>query len=373
MKILQLIDVEGHLGDAIRISKIHGKLKEYGADVTVVNVKEFHRPLIKLVAHPFLFACLSLGGLFHYRLGRSYLLAKLCEFAIERAIRELKPDVVWCEGEFLAGAVTDRCQKHGLPLVTDVHGLGTAEYCENTFTNHVAERCEYLHEIEQNAIDKSHMLITVSSAMDEYFLRHGARREQLVRIPNGAEPQSNRAAFKKPLKVIYGGGFTFWEDVDSFLDAGKLANGTQFYLAGAGYLERHLASRIKDENIKIHYLGSIRRDKILEMFADMQVGLAPSVDGVTRRVACPIKVFDYLACGLPVVTPDFGEWATVVKENRCGIVTERSTGEQFHQALQQLSDRETWEEMSDNAVVLIENEWNWDKLLEPVSDILKSL
>lgn len=373
MKILFLLDMKGQLGDMIRVARIYDKLKASGAGVSVVNLQTFHRPRARLLANPWLLMRLATSTLAHYHLGKYHVQAKLCQLVVEKKIRELRPDVIWCETIFLAGAIAELCRQHGLPLITDVHGLGSAEYGENKFHQPIPARCAYFHDMEQRAIDGSTVLITVSTPMSEYLLRHGARPEQLVCIPNGAELQPKRARYQDPLKVIFGGAFVFWEDIDAFLDAAHVARRHQFYLAGSGYLEDHLTSRIEQENIDINYLGSVRRDKIMDMFAEMQVGLAPSVAGVTRRVACPIKVFDYLSCGLPVITPDVGEWATVIKAHRCGVVTARSTGEQFAQALEQLSDRPTWEEMSHNAVALIQHTWNWDRLLEPVPRLLNQL
>jgi glycosyltransferase involved in cell wall biosynthesis len=211
--------------------------------------------------------------------------------------------------------------------------------------------------------------------MNDYLLLHGAKKEQLVCIPNGAEPQPKRATYHNALRVIYAGNFAFWEDVDAFLDTVKLSGSGkyEFYLAGTGDLKDHVENRIKTENLNLKYLGSVPKDRIMGTLADMQVGVAPSVSAVTRRVACPIKVFDYLACGLPVITPDYGEWATVIKEDKCGVVTERSTGEQFGKALEKLSDRQTWEEMSHNAVALIKTKWNWETLLEPIQEVLKRI
>jgi glycosyltransferase involved in cell wall biosynthesis len=372
MKVLFFIDVEGHLGDAIRVSKMYKALKKTGADVTVVNFKDTHRPRARLLSDPWMFAQLCAGALMNPRLGKYAVQAKLYTSVAEKKIGAVKPDVLWCETEPVGGLIAPLSRRHGIPMVIDIHGLTTAEYSENPFQKIVPAHLAYFRAIEQQAVEGSHVLITVSKPMSEYLMnQHDVRPERLVCIPNGSDIPAVRATFREPMKVIFGGAFVFWEHVDAFLDTSKRATRQEFYLAGSGYLKEHLTNRIEAEQLRVIYLGSVPRSNIMNVFAEMQVGMAPSTDGITRRVACPIKVFDYLACGLPVITPDFGEWATVVKEHRCGIVTGHSDGEEFQWALEQLADRRVWQEMSANGVNLIKTTWNWERLMEPIGDILK--
>ncbi|MCS6803963.1 MAG: glycosyltransferase [Acidobacteriota bacterium] len=372
MKVLYLVDVQGQLGDAIRVSKMYKALKRAGADVTVVNFKETHQPRWRLFTQPWVLARSCVHAVMNWQLSKLAMQAKLYALVAEKKIRAVKPDLLWCETELVGGVMAPLAQRHAIPLVTDIHGLTTAEYAENPFQKIVPAHLDYFRAIEQQTVAGSQVLITVSKPMSDYFVnQHGVNGERLVCIPNGSDPSPVQARFREPLKVIYGGALVFWEHVDAFLDTSKRATRHEFYLAGSGYLKDHLINRIETEQIRMIYLGSVPRNNIMNVFARMQVGMAPSTDGLTRRVACPIKVFDYLACGLPVITPQYGEWADVVKQHRCGIVTERSDGEQFHQALEQLTDRPLWEEMSANGVHLIKTAWNWDRLTEPVAMILK--
>jgi glycosyltransferase involved in cell wall biosynthesis len=112
---------------------------------------------------------------------------------------------------------------------------------------------------------------------------------------------------------------------------------------------------------------------MLEVLATMQVGIVPSLDSVTRRVAWPVKVCDYLSCGLPIITPGHGEWGQVIADHGCGVVTPTSSGAEFATALQQFADREAWEEMARNAIALVRNEMSWQRLLEPLAQVLRGL
>jgi len=371
MRILLLANIRGWAGDAIRIWRVHEKLRELGADVTMVNPHKIARSPRELLGSPHMLARLAWSGLLNRHLGRMHLHARFNALVIEKKIRELKPDVVWCESTY--GEVADVCHRRGVPLVSDIHGLAYPEYQENSFIEHVPAIGEYIRTLELNVFEKSAILITVSQPMSDYLVELGTDREKIFCAPNGAEVQPKLAAYETPLKAIYAGVFSFWEDVDSFLDCSRSAGAHRFRLAGSGPLQQHLLGRLERERLPIDYLGHLPHARMLEVLATMQVGMVPSLDSVTRRVACPVKVLDYLSCGLPIITPGHGEWGKIIETHRCGIVTGASNGDEFAAALDRLSNREQWEEMAGNAVALIRDEMNWDRTLEPLAEILQKL
>lgn len=368
MKVLYVFDVKGHLGDAIRINGILEKLRAV-AQVETLNFKDYYGDG-KVWSNYTYAPSLLAAAAFNPQVFKHAAYSKLCAKIIETKIKASKPDFVWCEGIVQAGAIADTCKKLGVKLVTDVHGLASAEYIENKFIPHSQARYDYLLKLEKNAAQKSEYITTVAKPMNDYFEKLGVDKKKLVALPNGATLHTKLATYEEPMKAIYGGIFAFWEDIDSFIDAAKIDHNHKYILAGAGPLKDHVENRVKTENVPLEYLGRVPKEKIMDTFASAQIGIAPSVDAVTRRVACPIKVFDYLACGLPVITPDFGEWATVIKQNKCGIVTSESTGVAFRDAMNEI-DEDAWSKMSKNAVSLIKSKWNWDVLLEPVKNIVK--
>ena len=138
-------------------------------------------------------------------------------------------------------------------------------------------------------------------------------------------------------------------------------------------MKKHLLKRIEKENISIEFIGYLKKDKSLSKFTEMQIGIAPSTNNLTRHVACPIKVFDYMACGLPVITPDCGDWAKIIKKHDCGIVTRKSYGKEFNIAVEKLKNKEVWQKKSKNAIETIKKHYSWDILLKPLDKLLNEL
>jgi len=291
----------------------------------------------------------------------------IAEDLLRTTMKRWSPDVIWCEGP-VGGAASLHVIGKTIPVVTDMHGVGSAEYGEGT----EREVIIYEKSVEDLVCSQSFRVIVVSSPMKDHLTAtYGIPSDRLSLIPNGSDVRQVTAKYREPHRVIYGGIFADWEDPDSYLDLAKRNRRCEFYLAGSGPLKNHIIRRIRKERIPIHHLGSLGYAAAIRSFATMSVGLVPSADTLARKVACPVKVFDYLSCGLPVITPNVGEWSKAISANQCGFVTKTSNAEEFDQCLS-LLNKPTWEKMSANGLRLIEDEYNWEKLLGGVDEILRA-
>ena len=52
------------------------------------------------------------------------------------------------------------------------------------------------------------------------------------------------------------------------------------------------------------------------------------------QVASPIKIYDYLAAGLPVITPKMGDWGDLISRENCGISLDDDTVDNYLNSLE---------------------------------------
>jgi glycosyltransferase involved in cell wall biosynthesis len=87
----------------------------------------------------------------------------------------------------------------------------------------------------------------------------------------------------------------------------------------------------------------------------------------------PLKLYDYLACGLPAVVSDEGQAAEIVRRHDCGLVINDS-GEALVDALSRLEvaagDRVR---MGHNGRRAVEEFYNWDRVADQTLEILKTV
>ncbi len=285
-----------------------------------------------------------------------------------RELKRSKPDVVLAETSEIGWMTTVAAIQPSTFRIIDIHGLA---FAEAKGSKH--KWWEQTMKLEKEVFRNCDHLIVVSKRMKEYLSQEfKIPKNKMTVAPNGSDPRQTVAKYEDPLRVIYAGVFSYWEKVDDFLDIAKQADQKifKFYLAGTGPMKNHLLKRIREEKIPINYLGYVPRQKIHDLLARMQIGIAPSTRDLARQVASPIKIFDYMASGLPVITPRIGDWGDMVQKENCGITLTSDTVENYVKALNTLAQENIWNVKSGNAVKSIEEKYNWTKALEPITNLL---
>jgi glycosyltransferase involved in cell wall biosynthesis len=384
MKMMRVLLVHetrsGGLGDSIRVDRILKFLQESGFRVYAIVQRPVplkyairHSILRTIARAPFgiITSPLFFHKLKHQHLSDSilqYLSFDLARNFLNQITRGLDFDVILAE-TYAAGWLTlDICRKNSKPLIVDAHGLAGAE------AKGFKDRSWQLKEIlEAEVFNSCAHLLVVSQKMKEYVTHHFKIPSDNVHVVcNGADPQDLKARFSQPLKVIYAGNFAYWEKVDDYLEIAKRSNRKdyKFFLSGTGSMKNHILERIEREKIPIKYLGHVPRSAMLNILSDMQVGIAPSTRDLARVVAFPIKVLDYMSCGLPVITPNIGDWGKIVETENCGIALEDDSTENYLAALETMKRKDEWQEKSKNGIQAIRTKYNWNKVLLPLKNLM---
>ncbi len=371
MRILFFCNCVGNFGNATRISKAYEYIRTLYKDVRFCNLYDWHDSWAKLLTNrSLLTSAFKNINTMDIAFIKSEAFVSLGENVLKEAIKRHRPDIIFAE-ETRTAHMALRNQDN-IPVVADVHGIISAEYSESPNTRISERHLSRIKEIEKELFEKASDILVVSNNMKDYLLReYEAEKPEVTVVQNGADLHHKYSTYKEKMKLIFGGIFNYWEDVDAYVDMAGRDSKSEYYLIGTGPLQSHLLNRIKQEKIKINYLGTKDRTEALDLFCEMGIGVAPSTRNVTRYVASPVKVYDYMGCGLPVITPRCGEWAQHVEENDCGLVTENSNAEEFLECADKMRDKEVWEEKSNNGREAIKTKFNWNRVLAPIRDVLE--
>ncbi len=280
-------------------------------------------------------------------------------------------DLILAETSLVGWLTLKYTNRKNKPVVIDVHGLEGAEWRGRN------ERFWHLREaLETEALSGCDHLLVASNEMKKAVMRKMRIPERKFSVVlNGSNVTGFQAAFNQPLKVIFAGILDYWENVDSFLDVAKGVDpeAFKFFLAGDGPMKQHLLERIKREQVPIQYLGCIPRSQMLKVLSQMQIGFIPSSRDVARVVAFPIKLLDYMSCGLPVIGPKIGDWGRTIEVEDCGVALEEDTTENYVAALEYMNSRSIWERKSINGINALRTRYTWDKVLSPLHTAIVEL
>jgi glycosyltransferase involved in cell wall biosynthesis len=126
---------------------------------------------------------------------------------------------------------------------------------------------------------------------------------------------------------------------------------------------------------RVDALGWCERPRIVEELSHARVGLVVLHPIPTYVDSLPIKLFEYMAAGIPVVASDFPSWRTMIQRADCGILVDPQDSEKIADAVQWLLEHPVEARaMGARGRQAVREEFNWEsesrKLVELYRHIL---
>jgi len=111
--------------------------------------------------------------------------------------------------------------------------------------------------------------------------------------------------------------------------------------------------------------GFCGRDKINEILKLSKAGIVTLHPTESYKVALPVKMFEYMASGIPVVASDFPLWKNIIHESESGICVDPFDTNAIKNAISELLENtEKSKEMGRKGRNAVENKYNWDNEAE---------
>ncbi len=159
------------------------------------------------------------------------------------------------------------------------------------------------------------LLVGVSGAVTQSYIRNGYRGRALT-LRNGCDfrfwDASGASAYMLPDDeanvALFQGGINARLDYELLSDLADKRSDWQFWFCGqargAGAEWKALAAKPN-----VRYYGALNVDGIADLARRARIGLIPFMQDKLIRNSLPLKAYEYVACGLPVVTVPIDELA----------------------------------------------------------------
>lgn len=168
--------------------------------------------------------------------------------------------------------------------------------------------------------------------------------------------------YDKSLQVCYVGNISVMRGVCEIVKASALLR-TPATLVMAGAFETPalavaLASYPGWQ--KIRTLGHLNRIGVSNVMAQSMAGLVTLHPQANYLQALPVKMFEYMAAGIPVIASDFPLWREIVNGNSCGICVDPLSPAAIASAIDYLISRpDESQRMGRNGRKAIIEKYNW--------------
>lgn len=343
MKILYIagsVIAPGSHGGATHVMEVAGELSKLGHELHVICRRPKNEPSRLTVAVE--------GGraIEMYRLRLPQYLNLASYPLVARLARHLKPDLVMERYYNLAGAGMLYARRHCLPSILEVNALmvdppGTPKHRVDGLMLRRLEwwatrQCRWagrivtpLHTTVPPAIDRAKIAELPWGANVERFsperinpAEQAALRERL------GLPQPGSGA----RVAVFAGSFRHWHGVETLVEAASqlAASDAQLYflLLGGGPEEEPLRARVQAAGLtqRIIMTGVIRHEEMPLYLSLADCGVAPfdtSKHAPLRAAGffwSPLKIFEYMALGLPTVTADLPPLNQIIRPGQEGAL-----------------------------------------------------
>jgi glycosyltransferase involved in cell wall biosynthesis len=222
--------------------------------------------------------------------------------------------------------------------------------------------------------------IGVTPEIARSALREGVSRSFVV--TNGADTElfSPDAVTDRDLPTRYAcfvGTLATWQGIDHTLDSlgrPEWPPDVSLVVVGEG-VEVERVRSLAAESPRLKYLGRLPHAAVAGVLAHALVALSPKSDSshATSGVV-PLKLFEAMACGVPVIVTDLPGQADIVRENDCGIVIPPRDPIAIGAAVRRISeDEERRREMGRNSRAAAVARYSWDAAAAKTERVLSAV
>ena len=183
---------------------------------------------------------------------------------------------------------------------------------------------------------------------------------------------------ERPPHFAYIGGISVFRGACEMIDAVDLLNqkfGAKLELAGsmepANY-EDELRRRAGWS--KVIYHGLVDRPAIARLLGSTRAGLVTLQPTPAHVALISIKMFEYMAAGLPVIASDFPLWRKIIGDAECGFLVDPTQPAEIAKALTWvLENPEAAEAMGRRGQKAVAETYNWDSEAKKLVGLYEAL
>jgi glycosyltransferase involved in cell wall biosynthesis len=199
------------------------------------------------------------------------------------------------------------------------------------------------------------------------FDRFPARRTVLVRnfpILEELHTPASTPMRDRPLEFTYVGLISEVRNIYAMVETvRRVTPPAQLRLAGKfAITETEVRAKAMPDWSEVRYEGWKSRQGIADILADGRAGLVLLKPVEHELVSLPIKLFEYMAAGLPVISSDFPVWREVVESANCGLIVDPLDPDAIVAAMQWILDHpDEAEALGRRGRQAVEDQYNWER------------
>jgi glycosyltransferase involved in cell wall biosynthesis len=302
--------------------------------------------------------------------------ARDSDAAVPALLDAIGPDLVYERYALWGRSATGWAATHQVPSVLEVNAPLPIEQARHR----ELVGADAAEQVARRAFGAADLVTCVSAPVADWARRLCPTARTRV-LPNGVDPAriTPRPApttaaehSTAPLTVGFLGTLKPWHGIDVLLDAVALGRSRgrdwRLLVVGDGPLRADSEARARALGVPAEFTGATAADGVGAQLHRMDVACAP-YPVQEEDYFSPLKVYEYLAAGLPVVASAVGQIPEILDHGRLGVLVDPSDAPQLADAIAALEDDPTLRQaLGDRARQAVLDHHTWHAVVASALD-----
>jgi glycosyltransferase involved in cell wall biosynthesis len=217
------------------------------------------------------------------------------------------------------------------------------------------------------------VVITSTPNIESKMRSYGVNSYAIRNFPILSEFKSRTSLYSR--NICYIGGITSNRGIAELIDALDYVNDVKLILAG-NFSDEDFELEIKSKKnwSKVDYRGVQNREGISKVLSDSSIGMVTLHPANNFLESLPIKMFEYMAAGLPVIISNFPLWMEIVENNKCGVSVDPLNPEAIAKKINEMfTDFDKLYEMGKIGSQIVKTKYNWEIESQKLNKVYNSI
>jgi glycosyltransferase involved in cell wall biosynthesis len=227
--------------------------------------------------------------------------------------------------------------------------------------------------------------ITVADSVKDNMIAMGMPAQKIVKLPlsfnsyflirnptAAAQWREKLLRNKRQYLVVYSGGLYSFKGVDLLLDVAKKVPQIQFAFAGgkSEQLQNYRQQMAKKQLDNVIFLGYIQHESLPSLLQAADILAHPHLSGAASTFTSPLKFFEYLASGTPIVATEIPSLKEFQSQNIIAGWCETDSIEAYTKCLIDTSNKYPRQENGYLEQLEFARQFSWESRLEKIFSYL---
>jgi len=229
---------------------------------------------------------------------------------------------------------------HGLPSYEVAHGAGRA--------NLPASQIARLHKLESDVFERADRIVTITECARQILLdEYGVPPERVHTVADGTTVRKKSPTPQLlPPSIFYVGQLYPWKGAGLVVEVAARVPEARVVIVGGqtNWTQDDpdiaaLGERARQLGVaqRVELRGHVPYDRVPDVLAQASVALLPLPDEpVARLFTSPLKLFDYMAAGVPIVASDLPALREVLRHEENALLARPDDPDAFAAAVRRI-------------------------------------